>query len=68
MVIDMQETKLRTVPQIEAFMLGTTEVEFVMPKSERNGFIMRTLKRLGYTNHNKTGKGVLLRYLMRMTG
>ncbi len=68
MVIDMQEAKLQTVAQIEAFLAGTQEVGFVMPKGERNGFIVRTLKRLGYSNHNKAGKGVLLRYFMRMTG
>jgi len=68
MVIDMQEARLTTVAQIEAFMLGTSEVGFVMPKSERNGFIARTLKRLGYSQQNKAGKGVLLRYLTRMTG
>ena len=68
MVIDMQEARLTTVAQIEAFMLGTSEVGFVMPKSERNGFIVQTLKRLGYTKHNKVSKGVLLRYLTHMTG
>lgn len=68
MVIDMQEARLETVAQIQAFLDGTCEVGFVMPKSERNGFIVRTLRRLGYSNHNKADKGILLRYLMRMTG
>jgi hypothetical protein len=34
MVIDMQEARLTTVAQIEAFMLGTSEVGFVMPKGQ----------------------------------
>jgi transposase InsO family protein len=68
MVIDMEEAKLRTVAQVGAFLEGTAEVSLRIRKAERYGFIGRTLKRLGYARHSRADKGVLLRYLERMTG
>lgn len=68
MVIDMEEAKLRTVAQVRAFLEGTTEVSLRIRKAEQYGFIERTLKRLGYARHSRADKGVLLRYLERMTG
>ncbi len=68
MVIDMEEARLQTLAQVRAFLDGTTEVAFRVPKEERNQFIERVLKRFGYSPHGKAGKGVLLRYLERMTG
>ena len=68
MVIDMEEARLQTVAQVKAFLDGTTEVAFRVPKAERNRFIERVLKRFGYAPHGKTDKGVLLRYIERMTG
>lgn len=68
MVIDMEEARLQTLVQIKAFLDGTTEVAFRVPKVERNQFIERVLKRFGYSLHGKADKGVLLRYIERMTG
>lgn len=68
MVIDMEEAKLRTVAQVRAFLEGTTEVSIRVRNEDRYGFIERTLKRLGYVRHSRADKGVLLRYLERMTG
>ena len=68
MVIDMEEARLQTVAQVKAFLDGTAEIAFRVPKAERNRFIERVLKRLGYAPHNKADKGILLRYLERMTG
>lgn len=68
MVIDMEEAKLQTLAQVRAFLDGTAEVAFRVPKAERNQFIWRVLKRFGYSPHGKADKGVLLRYLERMTG
>ena len=68
MVIDMEEAKLRTVAQIRAFLAGTTEISLRIRKEERYGFIERTLNRLGYAGQSRANKGVLLRYLERMTG
>jgi len=68
MVIDMEEARLQTLGQVRAFLDGTTEVAFRVPKAERNQFIERVLKRFGYSPHGKADKGVLLRYIERMTG
>ena len=67
-VINMEEAKLRTLAQIKAFLDGTTEVVFRVPKEERNPFIERVLKQFGYAPHGPADKGVLLRYIERMTG
>lgn len=68
MVINMEEAKLQTLEQIKAFLDGTSEVAFRVPKEERNPFIERVLKRFGYAPHGRADKGVLLRYIERMTG
>ena len=34
MVIDMNETRLKTVPQLRAFLAGTLEVAFTIPESD----------------------------------
>lgn len=68
MVINMEEAKLQTLVQIKAFLDGTSEVIFRVPKEERNQFIGRVLKRFGYAPHGRVDKGILLRYIERMTG
>jgi transposase InsO family protein len=68
MVINMEEAKLKTLEQIKAFLDGTSEVVFRVPKEGRNPFIERTLKRFGYAPLGRVDKGVLLRYIERMTG
>ena len=68
MVIDMEEARLQTVAQVKAFLDGTTEVAFRLPRAEQYGFIERVLKRHGYARHSRSDKGVLLRYLEHMTG
>ena len=68
MVINVEEAKLVTLAQIKAFLDGTTEVAFRVPKDERNQFIERIFKRFGYAPHGRADKGVLLRYIERMTG
>ena len=68
MVIDMEEARLQTLAQVKAFLDGTAEVAFRVPKAERYRFVERVLKRFGYAQHGRADKGVLLRYLERMTG
>ena len=68
MVINMEEAKLATLVQIKAFLDGTSEVAFRVPKGERNQFIERVLKRFGYAPHGRVDKGILLCYLGRMAG
>ncbi|MDH4328624.1 MAG: hypothetical protein OEV77_08885 [Nitrospira sp.] len=38
------------------------------PKGERSSCIERGLTRVGYASHGRIGKGILLRYLARLTG
>lgn len=68
MVINMEEAKLTTLAQIKAFLDGTNEVAFRVPKDERNAFIERVFKCFGYAAHGRADKGTLLRYIERMTG
>lgn len=68
MVIDMEEARLHTLAQVKAFLDGTAEGAFRVPKTERHRFIERVLTRFGSARHGRAAKGVLLRYLERMTG
>jgi len=67
MVIDMEEARLHTLAQVKAFLDGTAEGAFRVPKTERHRFIERVLTRFGYAQHGRANRGVLLRYLERMT-
>ena len=52
MVINMEEAKLQTLAQIRAFLDGTAEAVFRVPKEGRNPFIERVFKRFGYAPHS----------------
>jgi hypothetical protein len=70
MVIDMNESKLRDVEQLRAFLAGTGEVRFrpAAQDCQRYGHIMAVLDRLGYSGLKRADKSVVLRYLARTTG
>jgi hypothetical protein len=70
MVIDMNESQLKTVAQLRAFLAGTLEVKFqpIRNDLERYGFIAAVLGRFAYPQLGKADKGVLMRYLARTTG
>jgi transposase InsO family protein len=70
MVIDMNDSQLRTVAQLRAFLEGTPEVVFqpLRNDTERYGFITAVLKRLAYWRLGRSDKGVVRRYLSRTTG
>ncbi len=63
----MNDSKLRTIEQIEFFLSGSIEVEFSMHGDDpaRYAHISRVLKRLDYPGRNKRERGVVLRYLQR---
>ena len=70
MVIDMNESRLNTVAQLRAFLEGTLEVRFV-PLSEdtqRYALISAVLRRFAYGALRRADKGVVLRYLLHVTG
>lgn len=63
----MNDSKLRTIEQIELFLSSSIEVEFSMHGDDpaRYAHISRVLKRLDYPRRNKRERGVVLRYLQR---
>jgi hypothetical protein len=68
MVIDMNDEQLHTVAQLRAFVDGTVAVNFSVAPDERYDFIARTVRRLGYARLKRTDKGVVLRFLGRVSG
>ncbi len=66
----MDESKLRTMEQIERFLAGNSEVEFSGYENdfERYAHLSRVLKRFDYPRRNKRERGVLLAYLRRTSG
>ena len=70
MVIDMDETRLKTVLQLQAFLAGTLEVTFTIPESDdqRYTHIVCVVRRFGYTRLKRPDKSVVLRYLQRTSG
>ena len=74
MVIDMDETRLRTIEQLEEFLRATPEVAFTASgvgsaaDNQRYEHISRVLTRLDYPQRNKRERGVVLAYLRRTSG
>ena len=68
MVIDMNDKQLATLGQVKAFLKGTTTVDFAVADTERYAFIARTLQRFGYRRLGRADKGVVLRFLERVSG
>lgn len=67
MVIDMDESRLRTIAQIQAFLDGSDEIGFSphAGDEERYAHISRVLKRFDYPRRKRSERGVLLAYLRR---
>jgi hypothetical protein len=72
MVINMDETKLRTIAQLQEFLDATPEVSFTGTvgdgDSQRYEHINRVLKRFEYRQCGKRERGVVLAYLRRTSG
>jgi transposase InsO family protein len=72
MVIDMDETKLRTIEQLEGFLKATPEIRFTgvagQANDERYAHISRVLRRFDYANRKRRDRGVILAYLQRSSG
>ena len=67
-VIDMNEERLQTLAQLQAFLDGTIAVDFAVAGAERYDFIARTVRRFGYSRLKRADKGVVLRFLERVSG
>lgn len=70
MVINMNETRLCTIEQIEQFLGASAQIDFSAHGGdlERYAHIGDVLKRFGFHQRNKHGRGVLLRYLRHTSG
>jgi len=69
-MINMNETRLCTIEQVEQFLSGCLQIEFTKSgdDSERYEHISRVLKRFDYPRQGKREKGVLLKYLQVTSG
>jgi len=62
-------TRFGTLDQVRAFLEGTEEVEFTVPsRAERLEFITQTLVQFAYWRRGKRERGLIVRYLRRVTG
>ncbi len=70
MVINMNETRLCTIEQIEQFLSASAPIEFSAASDDgaRYEHIGRVLKRFDYPRRNKRERGVLLTYLRHTSG
>ena len=68
MVIDMNDAQLHTLEQLRALLKGTVAVGFSVGANERYDFITRILRRFGYARLRRADKGVVLRFLGRVSG
>ena len=70
MVINMDESELRTIEQIEVFLDASAKVAFTAHGGdlERYAHISRVLKRFDYPRCSRHDRGVLLRYLQHTSG
>ena len=68
MVIDMNDEQLHTLAELQAFLDGTVAVDFAVAVDERYDFIARTVRRFGYGRLRRADKGVVLRFLERVSG
>jgi len=70
MVINMNESKLCTIEQIEQFLLASADVAFTAFAGdlERYAHSTRVLNRFDYFHCSRKDRGVLLRYLQHTSG
>ena len=69
MIVTLETERVETLEQVRAFVDGSEPVDFAV--SDREGIyrlIRRTLVRLGYSRLGKADKGLVKRYLGKVTG
>lgn len=66
----MTEKDLKTIEQVEQFLDGTQPVAFQVlgNKDERYKWIQRTLIRFDYDTAKRSAKGIIMRYLIKISG
>ena len=69
MIVTLQTEGLQTVEHIRAFLQGSQPLGFeVCSREAANDLIAQTLRRFGYARLGKADKGMLRRYLCKVTG
>jgi transposase InsO family protein len=69
LIISMDDTEATSLEQIQVFLAGSGEVRFAgQRRQEVYAWVEKTLVRFQYTRLDKPGKGLVRRYLSRMTG
>jgi transposase InsO family protein len=69
MIVTLRTDQLSRLEQIEQFLDGTADIEFHAPDpAARRAWIERVLRRFGYRERNRRERGLLLRYLVKVTG
>jgi len=70
MVIDMNDAKLVTLEQLRGFLAGAVDLGLTTTAdpAARYGFIKQVLKRFKYPLQGKAHRGLIRRYLQRVTG
>jgi transposase InsO family protein len=68
-MLTVMTTRIGTLEQVRAFLEGTAQVEFEIPGGrERRAWIEAALVELGYVGLGKPARGLVIRYLRRISG
>jgi transposase InsO family protein len=69
MIVNLQTHQLKSLAQIRDFVLGNDPVTFTLEdRAAANQWMASTLRKFGYTIQSKADKGLLRRYLAKVTG
>lgn len=69
MIVTFKTQGLQTLEQVRAFLAGSAALDFSVPQREAAyGFVAGQLGRFGYRRLGKADKGLLRRYLVKVTG
>ncbi|MBT6114034.1 MAG: hypothetical protein HOH03_10535 [Candidatus Marinimicrobia bacterium] len=65
----MKIEKLKSISALEEFLQGNQQVAFTVlgSKTERYNFVRKTLIKFSYMTLSKKDKGIVIRYLLKMT-
>ena len=69
MILTLDTERLRTLSEVRAFLDGSHPVDFrLVDRDDAHGFVRRTLVRFRHTTLDKPSKGLLRRFLGKVTG
>lgn len=69
MIVTLQTHALQTLEQVRAFMAGTEPVSFTLAdRDSAHAWMADALKRFGYARASRADRGLLRRYLAKVTG